>query len=120
MNRELYVVAVSMDSINANPYYYEGIIKEIEKKKGCARVKYYFNFNVEEYEMLMSVVEKGIDIFSLLKEYFEESTLPPFSNYLRGKGLKPEMTSFMNGWYKQATEEMAVFLRSNEENQVGD
>ena len=62
-----------MDSINANPYYYEGIIKEIEKKKGCARVKYYFNFNVEEYEMLMSVVEKGIDIFSLLKEYFEES-----------------------------------------------
>ena len=63
----------------------------------------------------MSVVEKGIDIFSLLKEYFEESTLPPFSNYLRGKGLKPEMTSFMNGWYKQATEEMAVFLRSNEE-----
>lgn len=117
---EIYVVAVSMDSINANPYYYEGIIKEIEKKKGCARVKYYFNFNVEEYEMLMSVVEKGIDIFSLLKEYFEESTLPPFSNYLRGKGLKPEMTSFMNGWYKQATEEMAVFLRSNEENQVGD
>ena len=56
----------------------------------------------------------------MLKEYFEESTLPPFSNYLRGKGLKPEMTSFMNGWYKQATEEMAVFLRSNEENQVGD
>lgn len=46
--------------------------------------------------------------------------IPPFSNYLRGKGLKPEMTSFMNGWYKQATEEMAVFLRSNEENQVGD
>ena len=117
---EIYVVAVSMDNINANPYYYERIIKEIEERKGCARVKYYFNLSIEEYEMLMSIVEKGIDIFSLLKEYFDESILPPFCNYLRGKGLKPEMTSFMNGWYKRATEEMVEFLRNNEEKQGED
>lgn len=117
---EIYVVAVSMDNINANPYYYEEIVREIEEKKVCSTVHYYFNFNIEEYEMLMSIVEMGIDIFPLLREYFEETVLPPFSNYLRKKGLKPEMTAFMNGWYKRATAEMADFLRSNEEKQGGD
>lgn len=111
---EIYVVIVSMDNINANPYYYEKIISEIEEKKTCSRVRYYFNFSIEEYEMLMSIVEKGIDIFPLLKEYFEEPVLPPFSNYLQDKKLKPEMTFFMRTWYKRATEEMTAFLGSNE------
>ena len=31
----IFAVAVSMDSINANPYYYEDIIREIEGKR-CA------------------------------------------------------------------------------------
>ena len=113
-------VAVSMDSINANPYYYEDIIREIEEKKVCSRVRYFFNFSIEEYEMLMSVAEKGVDIFPLLQEYFEESVLPPFSNYLRGKGLNPQMTAFMDEWYKRATSEMFDILRNNEEKQGGD
>ena len=116
----IFAVAVSMDSINANPYYYEDIIREIEEKKVCSRVRYFFNFSIEEYEMLMSVAEKGVDIFPLLQEYFEESVLPPFSNYLRGKGLNPQMTAFMDEWYKRATSEMLDILRNNEEKQGGD
>ncbi|MBE6996972.1 MAG: helix-turn-helix transcriptional regulator [Ruminococcaceae bacterium] len=111
---EIYVIAVSMDSINANPFYYEEIVKEIEAKKTCDKVKYYYNFNIDEYEMLMSAVEQGVDIFPLLKEYFKQSVLPPFSNYLREKHENIDMTSFMKKWFDQASCEMSTFLSSNE------
>jgi len=112
---EIYVIAVSMDSINANPFYYEEIVNEIEKEKTCSKVRYFFNFNIDEYEMLMSAVEQGIDVFPLLKEYFEQDVLPPFSNYLRSKHPTIDMTAFMKKWYEQASREMSAFLQKNEE-----
>ena len=91
------------------------ILNEIEKEKTCSKVRYFFNFNIDEYEMLMSAVEQGIDVFPLLKEYFEQDVLPPFSNYLRSKHPTIDMTAFMKKWYEQASREMSAFLQKNEE-----
>ena len=111
---EIYVVAVTMDSITANPFYFETIFQEIERKKQCSKVRYYFNFSIGEYEMLMSAVEQGIDIFELLREYFEQSKLSPFGKYLNSKVPKLDMTAFMKKWYSKATKEMHDFLQINE------
>ena len=54
-----------MDNINAVPVYYNEIHKNVEAEKKCEKTKYYFNFNIEEYEMLMYLVEQQQDIFGL-------------------------------------------------------
>ena len=111
---EVYIIAVSMDNINANPCYYSKIISEIESVKKCSKSKYYFNLNIEEYEMLMYVLEKDNDIFALLKEYFKQEILPPFSNYLRNKITKIEMTTFMKECYEKAVGDVIKSLKENE------
>lgn len=82
---EIYIVSVTMDNIEANPFYYEKIFEEIERKKTCTKVVGYFNFSIADYEMLMCAAEDGADVFELLKEYFSLKELPPFGNYLRKK-----------------------------------
>lgn len=106
----VYVVSVTMDNINAVPGYYREVYKSIETKKRCEKIKYYFNFNVEEYEMLMFLAEQRQDIFSLLKEYFENKKLKPFSNFLHEKYQNITMTSFMENLYKEASELMKDIL----------
>lgn len=54
---EIFIVSVTMDNVNAVPKYYNSIHKEIEQNKQSELVKYYFNLNIEEYEMLMYLVE---------------------------------------------------------------
>ena len=39
------------------------------------KVKESFNFNIEEYEMLMYLIEQKVDIFSLLNEYYMQRYL---------------------------------------------
>ncbi len=50
---DVYIIAVTLDNINAVPDYYNEIHKRIAAQKKCSKTKYYYNFNVEEYEMLM-------------------------------------------------------------------
>ena len=99
-----------MDNINAVPVYYNEIHKNVEAEKKCEKTKYYFNFNIEEYEMLMYLVEQQQDIFGLLKEYYENEKLKPFSNYLRQKYPETKMTSFMESLYQEASEKMKDML----------
>ena len=99
-----------MDNINAVPNYYEGIHKEINKKKKCEQVHYYFNFSIEEYEMLLYLIENEIDIFPILRGYFTGNVLEPFSNYLRSKVPDIDMTTFMKRTYTEATEKMKTIL----------
>lgn len=109
---EIYIVSVTMDNIEANPFYYEKIFEEIERKKTCTKVVGYFNFSIADYEMLMCAAEDGADVFELLKEYFSLKELPPFGNYLRKK--MPElstMTGFMKHWYNEACSKMMSMLK---------
>ena len=99
-----------MDNINAVPDYYNEIHKNVEAEKKCEKTKYYFNFNIEEYEMLMYLVEQQQDIFGLLKEYYENEKLKPFSNYLGQKYPETKMTSFMESLYQEASEKMKDML----------
>ena len=99
-----------MDNINAVPDYYNEVHKSVEEKKKCSKTKYYFNLNIEEYEMLMYLVEQQKDIFSLLKEYYENEKLKPFSNYLLAKYPKTGMTMFMETLYQEASEKMKDML----------
>lgn len=107
---EAYIISVTMDNINAVPDYYNEIHKKIETEKKCEKTKYYFNFNIEEYEMLMYLVEQQQDIFCLLKEYYENEKLKPFNNYLLEKYPKIGMTSFMEILYQEASEKMKSML----------
>ncbi|MCH5191588.1 MAG: hypothetical protein J1F23_05425 [Oscillospiraceae bacterium] len=101
-----YIIAVTMDNINAVPNYYNEIHTNIEKEKVCEKTKYYFNFSIEEYEMLMYLLEQGNDIFALLSDYYDNERLKPFSNYLQENYSKIGMTSFMENLYQEATDKM--------------
>jgi len=107
-----YIISVTMDNINAVPDYYNEIHENIEKGKVCNRTKYYYNFSIEEYEMLLYIIEQQYDIFSLLKEYYEDERLKPFSNYLQEKRPNIGMTVFMEKLYQEATEQMKEMLFS--------
>lgn len=108
--KEAFIVSVTLDNINAVPNYYNTIHKEISEKKKCSIVHYYFNFSIEEYEMLLYLIEQGIDCFSLLREYFTTEILSPFSSYITEKFPDIHMTQFMERNYKAATEKMKQIL----------
>lgn len=111
---DAYIISVTMDNINAVPHYYNEIHPAIITNKKSDKTKYFFNFNIEEYEMLMYLVEQNIDIFSLLKAYYEDTSLKPFGNYLHEKHPKIGMTSFMEKYYKEASEDMQkMFFESD-------
>ena len=84
--------------------------KEISEKKKCTLVRYYFNLSIEEYEMLLYLIEQDIDIFEILREYFTNRVLSPFSNYVREKVGSVNMTRFMEENYKAATNKMESML----------
>lgn len=106
--KDAYIVSVTIDSINAVPDYYTSIIDEIEKNKKCVQSKYFFNLNIEEYEMLLCVIEAGEDCFSLLKDYYCQEALSPFSTFLleRYPQITTKMTSYMKEIYNKASTEM--------------
>lgn len=103
---EAYIVSVTMESINAVPEYYESIYQAIETDKKSAVTKYYFNFNIEEYESLMNLLENGIDIFALLKKYFNLEYLIPFSSFIKEEGYEMTGTKFMDNIFIEATNKM--------------
>lgn len=105
-----YIVSVTMDNINAVPNYYNAIHKEILDEKCTDKVKYFFNFSIEEYEMLMFLMEKQVDIFALLKEYYENDKLKPFSTYLHDRYTDIGMTDFMEKCFKEASSTMKEIL----------
>lgn len=107
---EIFIVSVTMDNVNAVPKYYNSIHKEIEQNKQSELVKYYFNLNIEEYEMLMYLVENKKDVFELLKNYFINPILKPFSNYLRECYPEVVMTRFMSDCYSEASSAMKNLL----------
>lgn len=124
---EAFIISVTLDNINAVPNYYNSIHKEISKNKTsdyylpsknkkCKIVHYYYNFSIEEYEMLLYLIEKEIDIFSILREYFNGRVLAPFSNYVREKESIIDMTEFMNKNYKEVADKMKSMLWSEVEN----
>ena len=58
----------------------------------------------------MYLVEQKQDIFCLLKEYYGNEKLKPFSNYLLEKYPKTGMTSFMESLFQEASEKMKDML----------
>ena len=105
-----YIIAVTMDNINAVPDYYNEIHTNVEKEKVCEKTKYYFNFSIEEYEMLMYLLEHGNDIFTLLSDYYDNERLKPFSNYLQENYGEIGMTTFMDKIYQEAVGRMKDLL----------
>lgn len=105
-----FIISVTMDSINAVPKYYEDIFNRIESQKICDKTKYYFNFSIEEYEILMYLLENGIDIFSVLESYYHKKTLSPFITYVEDRFAKLDLPSFTNEQYRAFSENMKRFL----------
>ena len=113
---DVYIISVTMDNINAVPEYYNEVYKQIEANKKCAKTQYYFNLSIEEFEMMMVLMERNQDIFALLKEYFGNSALKPFSSFLQERYSDIGMTQFMDYLYREASETMKnmLFPESNE------
>ena len=107
-----FIISVTMDSINAVPKYYEDIYSHIESQKICDKTKYYFNLSIEDYEILMYLLENGADIFSILETYYQEKTLSPFITYIEDRYAKPDLPSFTNEQYRVFSESMKQFLFS--------
>jgi len=104
-----YILSVTMDSVNAVPAYLDTIYGDIFAKKRSKKTKFFYNFNIEEYEMLMFLTENGIDIFEVLANYFECEHILPFSTYLhRSTEGKIKMTVFMDSIYKEACNTMKL------------
>ncbi len=109
-----YILSVTMDNINAVPNYYEDIYKEIKDKKQSKTAQYFFNFSIEEYEMLMYLMEQGHDIFEILNEYYNNMKLKLFSTYLLDRYSDIGMTNFMERYYKEASDVMKSILFDEE------
>jgi hypothetical protein len=103
---DAFIVSVTMDNINAVPNYYNVIHSAIKERKKSEKSKYFFNFKIEEYEMLMYLVEHNCDIFILLKDYYENTRLKPFGTYLQENRPEIGMTSFMEKYYKEVSQHM--------------
>lgn len=106
----VYIISVTMDSINAVPGYINTIHQEVNSKKKCDKTDYYFNFSIEEFEMLLWLVENGYDIFTILREYFQAKQMKSFSNVILAKYPKINMTEFMEKYFKLATEQMKKMI----------
>ncbi len=107
---EAYIISVTMDNVNAVPDYYNKIHQEIRKRQKCKYVKCYFNFSIEEYEILLYLIEQNIDIMSVLNRYFTNPRLEPFSNYAHSIFDNIGMTEFMKTNYDAAAKEMKEML----------
>lgn len=105
-----YIISVTIDNINAVPNYYNEIYKEILDEKCTDKVKYFFNFSIEEYEMLMVLLERQVDIFALLREYYENDKLKPFSTFLHDGFSDIGMTHFMEKCFIEASDTMKEIL----------
>ena len=110
--QEAFIVSVTLDSINAVPEYYNAIHTTINAKKSCNATKYFFNFNIEEYEMLMFLMEQNYDVFSILSDYFCNDSLKPFSSYIQDKHKDIDMTVFMERIFQEASKKMKEMLFS--------
>lgn len=107
---EVFIISVTFDNINAVPQYYYDIYNKINENKKCHKVHYYFNFSIEEYEMLLYAIELGIDIFVILKNYFENKIISPFCNYLTEQVADIKMTKFIKNNFDSAVYKMNEIL----------
>lgn len=107
---EAYIISVTTDNINAVPEYHNQLIKEVNEKKQCDKTKYFFNFNIEEYELLMYLCEQNENVFDILKNYYRLEYLKPFQNYILDLYPQVGMTEFMNYYYNEAVKEMKNIL----------
>lgn len=60
--------------------------------------------------MLLYLIEQDIDVFDVLRDYFTNGLLSPFSNYVRERVDGVNMTRFMERNYKAATDELKSIL----------
>lgn len=88
-----FIISVTMDNINAVPLYYEEIFKEVERNKKSKITKYIYNFSIEEYELLIYLVEKKDNVIQILEEYYSQKTIEPFKSYLFRNFPSEEMYS---------------------------
>ena len=107
---EAFIISVTMDSIGAVPGYLSRAHKLIDEKKRSKKTKYYFNFSIEEYEILMFLLEQEMDIFEVLKQYFCTCELPMFSDFISGMDIEIKMPTFTKELYEQYVEKLSKYL----------
>lgn len=109
--KQTFIISVTMNNINAVPQYYDEIYKEVESKRKSQMTKYIYNFNIEEYETLMYLVENNYDVIKLLENYYNRQVIEPFKSYVLekfpDKNMRPEC---LNKIYKDLSSELVSRL----------
>ncbi|WP_321834363.1 hypothetical protein [Clostridium butyricum] len=111
---QTFIISVTMDNINAVPKYYDEIYKKVEKNKKSPLTKYIYNFNIEEYELLMYLVEMNYNVIEILEDYFNRQIIEPFKSYLHKKFPNEIMRpKFLNTIYKELSRKIHTRLFGN-------
>lgn len=108
--KKAYIISVTMDNINAVPNYYNSIHRDIIENKHASQTECFFNLNIEEYEMLIGLMERGEDIFNILSEYYSNPCLKPFGAFMQDEYGDIGMTAFMKKYYADASNNMANLI----------
>lgn len=111
--RKIFILSVSIEKVQPVKYlnkYCEDLLifgkgkieynrKKINPKLTDERIVGYANLNIEEYEVLCGLIEKEIDVFSLLEKYYnlkdDNMNAYPFYNFLSFSGLEINSGSFI-------------------------
>ncbi len=70
----------------------------------------YLNLNIEEYEYLCGLIEKGKDIFYLLNQYLNDTKMNAFINYLNCEYGSDYNSGMVDEIFKKSTERMLKLL----------
>lgn len=101
----LYIISVTMSSINASNDFVNSCLNQINKNKICKESKYFYNMNVLEFEKFIQIVENGFDPFIILKEYSKVQVSDPFINNISSylKKCKTKFPSLLLNSYDEFT-----------------
>lgn len=105
--KRTFIISVTMDNINAVPQYYNEIYREVEINRKSLLTKYIYNFNIEEYELLMYLLETQDNVIQLLETYYDCQVIEPFKSYvLREYPSEHMQSSYVDSLYKEVTEKV--------------
>lgn len=106
--REIYIITVSLENI---PFTREVKQKVDEKLKSSLnnKVKGYCNLNIEEYELLCSLINNNINAIDIIKNYCEYDDVSSLKNFVKKEYLNLKM-QFVNNIFTKFTDEMIEYL----------
>ena len=105
---EIFFLSITFEKVQWLPEIYDYSDKKLYDI--FAKKYKYLNLNIEEYEYLCGLIEKGEDVFNLLDEYFFDAKMDAFVNYLNHKYGRSYNSSLVDITFKNSSEKIYNIL----------